>query len=630
MRVYDVAVVGAGHAGCEAALAASRLGASTALLTINLDEIGKMPCNPAIGGPGKSQLVREIDALGGEMARVTDTSMIHIRKLNTSKGAAMQVRRAQADRDRYRRAWKQTLESAEGLSMIEGMVDRVLVHNGRAAGVHLREGLEVRARAVIVAVGTFLNGRVLLGETAYPAGRAGEPPSVALAQSLEDLGYPLIRLKTGTPPRVHRTSIDASGLERQDTSEEPLAFSFWSTPRVLSRDLPVHVSHTNETTHRIIQEHLAESSNYNGMIAGKGPRHCPSLETKIVKFPQRTSHKVFLEPEGIHSAEIYLQGIYTAFSPEVQQRIVHSIPGLEHAEIVRYGYNIEYDFIDPVHLNPSLESTRLPGLYFAGQINGTTGYEEAAAQGVMAGINAVRTLSDQSPIVLSRGQAFIGVLIDDLVTKGITEPYRMLPSRAEYRITLREGNADLRLSEIGHDIGLLPDEHYAAVGRRRQALEALLSDLNNTRVGPTDSINERLIERGTSALTNNGASLFDLLRRPGVRLSDLMPIASLAPDVVEEAEIEGRYAGYLLQQEREIRRLRRMEDLHIPETLDFQTLSNLSIEGRDLLARVRPRSFGQASRVPGVSQADLSMLAIHLRRQSDLSTVRASPARSAE
>ncbi len=614
MRVYDVVVVGAGHAGCEAALAASRLGASTALLTINLDEIGKMPCNPAIGGPGKSQLVREIDALGGEMARITDASVIHIRRLNTSKGAAMQVRRAQADRDQYKRTWKHTLECADGLSVIEGMADRVLVDDGRAVGVHLREGLEIRGRAVIVAVGTFLNGRVLLGEAAYPAGRAGEPPSVALAQSLEALGYPLVRLKTGTPPRVHRASIDPAGLERQDTSEEPLAFSFWSPPRVLPRDLPVYVSHTNEATHRIIQDHLTQSSNYNGMIAGEGPRHCPSLETKIVKFPQRTSHKVFLEPEGVHSAEIYLQGIYTAFSPEVQQRIVHSIPGLEHAQIVRYGYNIEYDFIDPIHLDASLESSVVPGLYFAGQINGTTGYEEAAAQGLMAGINAVRKLGEESPVVLSRGQAFIGVLIDDLVTKGITEPYRMLPSRAEYRIALREGNADLRLSKIGHDLGLLPDAQYETVVTRREALEALLSELHGTRVGPADPVNERLAERGTPPLIHNGASLFDLLRRPGVRLSDLMSATSVRSDVVEEAEIEGRYAGYLMQQEREIQRLGRLDDLCIPDDLDFRTLSNLSIEGRDLLARIRPRSFGQATRVPGVSQADLSMLAIHLRR----------------
>jgi len=614
MHAYDIVVVGAGHAGCEAALAASRLGASTALLSISLDEIGKMPCNPAIGGPGKSQLVREIDALGGEMARVTDDSMIHIRMLNTSKGAAMQVRRAQADRSLYKRTWKRILEKADGLSIIEGMVDRILVRDHCVIGVHLREGLEISAKAVIVAVGTFLNGRVLLGDVAYPAGRAGEPPSVVFAQSLQELGFPLIRLKTGTPPRVHRDTIDVSQLERQDTSEQPLAFSFWSQPRTLAKDLPVYVSHTNETTHRIIRDYLEESSNYNGLIAGEGPRHCPSLETKIVKFPDRTSHKVFLEPEGIDSAEVYLQGIYTAFSPEVQQRIVRSIQGLEAAHIERYGYNIEYDFIDPLHLGPTLEAEGLGGLYFAGQINGTTGYEEAAAQGLLAGINAVRKIRCEESLVLSRGQAFVGVLIDDLVTKGITEPYRMLPSRAEYRITLREGNADLRLSEIGHRIGLLPDDHYEQVVRRKESLGKLLSELHATRIGPSHTINDRLVDRGCTRLAHNGASLFELLRRPNVRLADLVSVESLQEAVIREAEIEGKYSGYLKQQDREIQRLQRLEDLVIPVDLDFQALANLSIEGRDLLARVRPRSFGQASRVPGVSQADLSMLAIHLRR----------------
>ena len=614
MHAYDVVVVGAGHAGCEAALAASRLGASTALLTINLNEIGKMPCNPAIGGPGKSQLVREVDALGGEMARVTDESMIHIRMLNSSKGAAMQVRRAQADRSLYKRTWKRILENTEGLSIIEGMVDRLLVRDHRVVGVHLREGLEISAKAVVVAVGTFLNGRVLLGDVAYHAGRAGEPPSLAFAESLQDHGFPLVRLKTGTPPRVHRDTIDVSQLERQDTSELPLAFSFWSQPRVLANDLPVYVSHTNETTHRIIRASLKESSNYNGLIAGEGPRHCPSLETKIVKFPGRTSHKVFLEPEGIDNAEVYLQGIYTAFSPEVQQRIVRSIQGLEGAHIERYGYNLEYDFIDPLHLHPTLESNGMSGLYFAGQINGTTGYEEAAAQGLLAGINAVRTLRSEDPLLLTRGQAFIGVLIDDLVTKGITEPYRMLPSRAEYRITLREGNADLRLSGIGHRIGLLPDDRYEQVVRRKESLTKLLSELRDTRIGPTHPINDRLVGRGSTRLTHNGASLFELLRRPNVRLVDLMPVESLQEAVIREAEIEGKYSGYLMQQDREIQRLRRMEDLVIPADIDFHDLANVSIEGRDLLARVRPRSLGQASRVPGVSQADLSMLAIHLRR----------------
>ncbi len=405
-----------------------------------------------------------------------------------------------------------------------------------------------------------------------------------------------------------------SQLERQDTSDQPLAFSFWNQPRVLANDLPVYVSHTNETTHRIITEYLKESSNYNGLINGEGPRHCPSLETKIVKFPDRTSHKVFLEPEGIDSTEIYLQGIYTAFSPDVQQRIVHSIPGLENAHIERYGYNIEYDFIDPLHLHPTLESHRISGLYFAGQINGTTGYEEAAAQGLMAAINAARKIRSEDPLILSRGESFIGVLIDDLVTKGITEPYRMLPSRAEYRITLREGNAVLRLSEIGHQIGLLPDDAYDKVVGHKESLDLLLNDLHQTRVGPSHAINDRLIARGSTPLTTNGASLFELLRRPHIQLSDLMRVEGLPEAVVCEAEIEGKYAGYLIQQDREIQRLRRLENMRIPDDIDFRSLTNLSIEGRDLLAKVSPSTFGQASRVPGVSQADLSMLAIHIRR----------------
>jgi len=618
MRRFDVVVIGAGHAGCEAALAASRLGAETALVTITLGEIGKMPCNPAIGGPGKSQLVREVDALGGGMARVTDESMIHIRMLNTSKGPAMQVRRAQADRDTFKASWRSILESVDGLEIVEGMVDAFIVREGRIAGVRLREDRELGAGAVILCAGTFLNGKVLLGEEEHAAGRAGEPPSVALAQSLRNLGFDLQRMKTGTPPRVHRDTIDVDALEAQPTSDRPLAFSYGSEPRVLSDLYPVYVTHTNERTHEIISENLQRSAVYNGLMDGVGPRHCPSLETKIVRFPGRTSHKVFCEPEGRESPEVYLQGIYTAFSPRMQDRIVHSIRGLEAARIERYGYNIEYDSVDPQRVHPSLESRDVPGLYLAGQIIGTTGYEEAAALGLLAGVNAVRSLRDEAPVVLDRGQAFAGVLVDDLVTKGISEPYRMLPSRAEYRITLREGNADLRLSELGHEIGLLSDDRYEAFVTRREAVRKLIKHLRDKRVGPSDSINKTLVERGSPPLSHNGAALFDLLRRPEIGLADLVDSngnsIDVCTDVSLEAEIEGKYAGYLAQQDRDIERLRRMERIPIPDAFDFGSLEGVSMEGRDLLGRVCPRTFGQASRVPGVSQADLSMLAIHLRR----------------
>jgi len=614
MKTFDVVVVGAGHAGCEAALAASRLGVSVALVTINLGEVGKMPCNPAIGGPGKSQLVREIDALGGAMAEVTDTSMIHIRVLNTSKGQAMQVRRAQTDRATYKRVWKRILENADGLELIEGTVEELVVKGGRVRSLMLREGLEIETRCVIIAAGTFLNGKVLIGDVVYSAGRAGEPASIGLAASLRSLGLRMERQKTGTVPRVNRRTVDTSKLERQSTSLEPLAFSFWTQPRVLPDDLPVYVTHTNEETHRIITDNLRKSANYNGLIVGVGSRHCPSLESKIVKFPNRTRHKVFCEPEGRDTAEVYLQGIYTAFDPETQEQIVHSIAGLESSQIERYGYNIEYDYVNPIQLAATLEVDGIDGLYLAGQINGTTGYEEAAAQGLLAGVNAAHAIRAKAPVILDRGRAFIGVLIDDLVTKGVTEPYRMLPSRAEYRITLREGNADLRLSGLGHSLGLLPDNRYAQVCRRKEQIEHILDKLRETRIGPSDPINQRIADRGTPPLSTNGASLYELLRRPRILLEDLIPIAELPEDVRREVEIEGKYAGYLAQHERDIERLKRLDSLTIPKDWDYDILTNLSIEGRELLKPVRPGSFGQASRVPGISHADLSMLAIYLRR----------------
>jgi tRNA uridine 5-carboxymethylaminomethyl modification enzyme len=612
MRDVDLVVIGAGHAGCEAALAAARLGLSTALVTIDLSGVGRMPCNPALGGPGKSQLVREVDALGGEMALLADRTALNARLLNTSKGPAMQVRRVQTDRIAYASLWKERLEATDGVHLLEGMATEILVSDGAVRGVRLREGIDLRARAVVLATGTFLNGRVLLGTAVYPAGRSGEPPAVELSAFLRGLGLRMGRLNTGTTPRVHRRSIDVTRLIRQETSGIPLAFSFWNEPVVLAPDFPVYVTRTNEETHRIVRESLHLSPNYNGLIAGEGPRHCPSFEAKVVKFPERASHKVFLEPESRSSAEVYLQGIYTALPPDVQDRIVRSIQGLEEAEIERYGYDIEYDYVDPTQLSPSLEVKGIGGLFLAGQINGTTGYEEAAAQGLLAGINAARGVRGEEPVVLSRGEAVIGVLIDDLVNRGVTEPYRMLPSRAEYRLTLREGNADLRLAELGHRIGLLPNERLEKVRAKRRAIDAVLSELRGRRAGPGDPLNRLLAERGTTVLSQNGASLEDLLRRPELHVEDL--VSGVNPEVALEAEIEVKYEGYLAQQAREIGRLKRMERIQIPEMLDYRALTSLSIEARELLDRVRPRSFGQATRIPGLSQADLALLAVYLRR----------------
>ncbi|MEW5826959.1 MAG: tRNA uridine-5-carboxymethylaminomethyl(34) synthesis enzyme MnmG [Candidatus Bipolaricaulota bacterium] len=614
MKHYDVVVVGAGHAGCEAAHAAARLGATTALVTINLSEVGRMPCNPSIGGPGKSQLVTELDALGGMMARLTDETMIHVRLLNTSKGKAMQVRRAQVDRIAYKQAWKRVLEATDGLDLIEGMVDEIVVRGGRAVGVRLREALELSSSAVVLAAGTFLNGRVLLGDVSYPAGRAGEPPSERLAEALRSLGLRMERLKTGTPPRVHRRSLDVGGLERQATSSTPLALSFSSAPRILPDDCPVYVTHTNADTHRIIRENLQESAIFNGLMSGTGPRHCPSLESKIVKFPDRDRHKVFLEPEGKDTAEIYLQGIYTAFSPSLQERVVRSIEGLERATIERYGYNIEYDFVDPLSVSATLETRRVPGLFLCGQVIGTTGYEEAAVQGFLAGVNAVRKLRGESGVVLSRGEAVIGVLVDDLVAKGVTEPYRMLPSRCEHRVRLREQNADLRLAELGHALGLTSEADVERSRERRRAMADLHDRLKRERMSPDDPRNEQLAARGTRALTNNGASLFELLVRPEVQLADLVPLDGIPESVRSEVEIEAKYAGYIAQHEAEVARMSRLDAMSIPDEIDYGELTALSFEGRHLLSRARPRSFGQASRVPGVSQADLAMLAVLLRR----------------
>lgn len=616
IKKVDLIVIGAGHAGCEAALAAARLGMETALLTMSLSHIGKLSCNPSIGGPGKSQLVSEIDALGGEMARITDQAMINVRLLNTSKGRAMQVCRAQVDRNRYQAALKKSVEEQDNLHLIEATVEAMIIKGSRAVGIRTSAGWEIHGRAVIVAVGTFLNGKICYGKTSFPAGRAGEPPARGLASSLRLLGLKMARLKTGTPPRVDGRSIDFSPLKRQETSTVPLVFSFTTSPYTLPNTFPVYLSETNEETHNLIRDNLKESANYNGLITGVGPRYCPSIEAKIVKFPHRTSHKVFLEPEGEYSEEYYLQGLYTAFSQEIQIRMVNSIVGLEYARITQFGYNIEYEFVDPTQLLPSLEVKGISGLFLAGQINGTTGYEEAAAQGLLAGINAARSIRGEEPVVLSRAQAFIGVLLDDLITKGVDEPYRMLPSRAEYRITLREKNADLRLAEIGYRIGLLPQSRYEQIQRKKEEIARAITTLQRTHITPGDKIDDLLAARRTTPLRQNGSSLYHLLRRPQITLADLLPLCalSLSPEVAEEVEIAVKYDGYLQQQTREIARLMRLEKMAIPVDFTWQDLTSISREGKERLTKVKPRSFGQATRIPGLSKADLSLLAIYLKR----------------
>ncbi|UCF10285.1 MAG: tRNA uridine-5-carboxymethylaminomethyl(34) synthesis enzyme MnmG, partial [Candidatus Bipolaricaulota bacterium] len=582
--------------------------------TLSLEGVGQMPCNPAIGGPGKSQLVREVDALGGWTARLVDATALSVRALNTSRGAAMRVHRAQVDRHAFVRAWRRRLERTDGVDVLEDRVDGLKIEGGALRSVLLAGGGELTARVAILCPGTFLRGRVLLGDEVVLAGRRGEPPADGLADALGSLGLRRMRLNTGTTPRVHRDSVDLSGLELQHTCEAPFAFSFWNRPRTLPPDLPVAVTRTTARTHEIVRANLGRSPNGRGALAGPGPRYCPSLETKVARFPERDGHRVFVEPEGRDVPELYLQGLYTALPPPIQDEVVHSIPGLEAAKILSYGYDIEYDAIDPRQLRPSLELDGIEGLFLAGQVNGTTGYEEAAAQGILAGINAARRVRREEAVLLSRGEAFLGVLVDDLVTKGVTEPYRMLPSRAEFRLTLREGNADRRLSPIGHRIGLLPDALYEAACQRWQAIDACIEELQETRVGPGDAVERALAVRGSAPVQGGGRSLFALLKRPELRLADLGAGADLSEASSWEVEIEATYDGYLRRQRREIERLASLDAVEIPNDLGFGELDGLSAAGRELLAAARPVSYGQACRVPGVTQTDLQLLAVALRR----------------
>ncbi len=618
-RQYDVIVVGAGHAGIEAALVCARRGLETLMVTVSIDHVALLPCNPSIGGPAKAHLVREVDALGGAMGEVADQAHIHMRMLNTAKGPAVHSLRAQMDKDLYRRLMTQRIQSTPHLDLKEIICEKLLIEDGRVAGMVDQTGGQWQAKAIILCTGTYLNGEVVIGDYVRPSGPNGQIAPQALSHHLRALNLPLLRFKTGTPPRVDARTVDFSKMERQDGDDEPRYFSHWHhVPNNLPR-MACHMTYTSAQTHTLIHEHLHLSPMAQGLVTATPPRYCPSIEDKIVRFSDKSRHQLFIEPEGLETTECYIQGFATSLPQTVQDELVQSLPGLENAEIVRYGYAIQYDLIDPTALHPTLEVKEVPGLYCAGQINGSSGYEEAAAQGIMAGINVAQALSGGEPVILGRHEAYIGVLIDDLVTKGTNEPYRMLTSRSEFRLLLRQDNANLRLTPLGRNLGLIDDEKWQAYEEEVAAVEAELDRLKETLVPAADQkVNEFLEATGSTALKQSIYAL-ELLRRPEVHYRDLVQLGygngSLPPEVTNEVETMTKYAGYIAKQKDQVARMAKLEEKELPQDIDYAAVRGLRTEAAQKLANIRPSTVGQASRISGVNPADVSVLLVHLEQR---------------
>ncbi|WP_191559834.1 tRNA uridine-5-carboxymethylaminomethyl(34) synthesis enzyme MnmG [Metabacillus idriensis] len=613
---YDVVVVGAGHAGVEAALASARMGAKTLALTINLDMVAFMPCNPSVGGPAKGIVVREIDALGGEMAKNIDKTHIQMRMLNTGKGPAVRALRAQADKFTYQHEMKKTMENERNLTLLQGMVDRLIVEDGECRGVVTQTGAEYRAKTVVLTTGTFLRGKIILGELQYSSGPNNQQPSIKLSEHLQEIGLDMVRFKTGTPPRVNSHSIDYSKTEIQPGDEVPRAFSF-ETTKFITDQLPCWLTYTSEETHKIIDDNLHRSPMYSGMIKGTGPRYCPSIEDKVVRFNDKPRHQIFLEPEGRNTQEVYVQGLSTSLPEDIQRKILATIPGLEKVEMMRAGYAIEYDAIVPTQLWPTLETKKVPGLFTAGQINGTSGYEEAAGQGLMAGINAARKALGKEEVILSRSDAYIGVLIDDLVTKGTNEPYRLLTSRAEYRLLLRHDNADLRLTDVGRKIGLIKEERYTAFLLKKEAIEKEKKRLNSVIIKPSEKTQELIRIAGGSEL-KDGIRASDLMKRPEMNYEHIHALAPseeiISEEIAEQVEIQIKYEGYIEKSLQQVEKLKKMENKKIPENIDYDAISGIASEARQKLKQVRPISMAQASRISGVNPADISILLVYMEQ----------------